>query len=100
MKYIKFACDEELERLHEYLYGLENNYDQSGDKYYVEYPMSCCPPDKEDVEKALQGRDFAADFSLIDTPHDVECKAMSTAIAFNRLTKREELYQTIRELIL
>jgi hypothetical protein len=91
MKYIKFACDEELERMSEFLYGLDNNCDQSEDKYYVKYPHSNCPPDFDDVVVALAGRDMAADFALIDSDWQP---------GNGKLTDREQLYETIRELIL
>lgn len=72
MKYVRFAFGEELERLGEYLYGIENNIDQRGDKYYVEYPNSCCPPDYEYVCDQLEtaGRVIARDFKIIDSEDD------------------------------
>lgn len=97
MTYIKFACDEELERMREFMWGIEHNEDQTGDKYYVAYPTSNCPPDFEDVQKALAGRDMAADFALINSDDSAE---QIQAAATGSLTEKEELYQEIRELIL
>ena len=85
MTYIKFACDEELQRMHEYLYGLENDYDQSEDKYYVKHPSSCCPPDFDEAQALLQGRDMANDFNLMSSG-DEEAK--------------EELYSELRNILL
>lgn len=85
MKYIKFACDEELERLSEFLYGIEHNVDMSGDKYYVANPHSNCPPDKDDVEKMLAGRDTLADFAIMDGSDD---------------DAKDSLYSELRQLIL
>lgn len=84
MKYIKFTCDEELERLGEFLYSMDNNYDCSGDKYYIAYPDSNCPPDIEHVTKMLQGRDMKKDFEIMERDDP----------------ESEELYQELRNLIL
>lgn len=84
-KYLRFACAEELERLSEFLYGIDNNYDASGDKHWVAMPDANCPPDKEDVEKYLTGRDMAQDFAIIDSDDE---------------ENKEELLDELRQLIL
>lgn len=88
LKYIEFACDEELERLSEFLYCVENKVDQTGDKYYVAYPSSNCPPDLDHVVAVCVGRDMKADFAIID---EADSSAMDA---------REDLYSELRGLFL
>lgn len=85
LKYVRFTCDEELERLSEFLYGVNNLVDQSEDKYYVQYPNGCVPPDYEDAVKLLASRDKSADFAIIDGDDE---------------DQRESLYEELREILL
>lgn len=90
MKYIKFACDEELERLHEFLYCMDNNQDDSEEKYYIAYPADNCPPSKFYAEKQLDGRSMEMDFAIMDSDREDS----------RSREEREELYAKLRKLLL
>lgn len=84
MKYINFACDEELERLQDFLHCMKTGEDCTEDKYFVAFPQSNCPPDMPELVRRLQGRDHQADFLLMNEESDA----------------RDELYYTLRDLLL
>lgn len=98
-RYLKTSCDEELERMQEFLSAVEQEGKpggvedvSKGDKYYLEFPQSSCPPDRETAEKYLEGRDFEADLTILERNEATETPAQTE--------EREELYQHIRYLLL
>ncbi len=84
--YILWACDEELARLEEYIYHLQNTEtDISDDKPWTVEPESL--PSMEYCDKQLAGRDFEADLIILsdeDADDGLRC----------------DLYEEIRNLIL
>ncbi len=48
---LKHICDEELERMSEFLHYVDKLEDASEDKYYIKNPRGLCPPDMEVVQE-------------------------------------------------
>lgn len=87
-KYIKFAMDEEVERMQEFLACLglhkQPEEDCSDDKYWTVTPSNFTMPDKVDLEKAFQGRNTALDIQVITSGSEKD---------------KEDLYLELRDLI-
>lgn len=87
-KYLKFAMDEEIQRMSDFLscLGLDGQpvEDLSNDRYWIVTPSNFTMPDKEELEEVLKGRDFELDFYVIDSGSDSD---------------KEMLYLYLRDLI-
>lgn len=86
-KYLRFAWDEELARVEEWLVARLNDEDwgPDGDKPWVGGEVEEIGlPDRWELEKALANRNIAADFAIIDSEDDFS---------------KENLYLILRDLL-
>ncbi len=87
-QYIKFAMDEEVERMSEFLscLGLDGQpvEDCSDDRYWTVEPGNFTMPSREELITVLKGRDYSLDLAIISSGSDQD---------------KEILYLALRDLI-
>ncbi len=87
-KYLRFAWDEECQRVEEWISARTSataDWGPDGDKYWIGLPVEeigC--PSMQELEPLLQGRDEAADFAIMDSDDEAA---------------KEALYDTLRGLL-
>ena len=91
---IKVVFSEELQRMSEYLSAVDKLDDVSsdGDKYYILSPRSECPPNFEDVKRALEPYDVEVLLRVLERNSYFETAEQTK--------QREELLLELRDILL